>query len=180
MVLGQLWEAGKLLLFTVNKRVLRIEEEHARVIPERLAQTVDTHIALRLKEVRPVIGPLLIDVALSALPGDGRREDDHVTQRRQIPDKRLGTIRLQMLCYLKGYGQIVPPLLWAGDAQIGFTERFAREEKLGEINPRTINAANVLNAALLEYGKPMTPVAANIDHTTGARQIKNVRHHGPS
>lgn len=109
------------------------------------------------EEFDPVLGPSFVDVACAASVGNRCREDDHVAQRRELPDEvGCGGLR-QVLAHLKAERDIESPLDGEWATQVDYSESIDRDLQPLLIDVRAVEPEDVVDAVGAEHSHVPRP-----------------------
>jgi hypothetical protein len=103
--------------------------------------------------------------------GNRRREDHQGRKRDQRVDKLTSVFLGYVLGDLQTQTDIETPFQFDGAGHVDHSKRLFRDEKLAQVDPRAVEANDVLHALTAKCGKPTAGAAANVDDASWIQQL---------
>src|SRR3989344_2890533 len=134
---------------------------------------------MRGKLFLPVFGPLLVNVARTALQrNSGGKENDRSRSREGL-DERIGDRIGQMFTHLQTHRQIESAVKLYGLLKIDSMKVCLRKRELLNIYIITIVSCHIFNTLLQKRFEPQPPPTAYIYHAFRTYKPRNERRHNP-
>ena len=158
-----------------GQNILGVPPFHGFILPDLLSQAINGDEASLLKQTRPVVGPLFVDVVLSPLQRYCCRKENDGSQSCQRLDKVLSRFGRKMLGNLQRHdlieGRVKPKRMFQidGDKPVRRNLQHFRRHVV------PIDANHVIDAPFPEYRQPRADAAADIDDPLRSDQLENQR-----